>query len=401
MHGEISAGTIRTGVVVVAAGSGTRLGAGIPKAFVKLAGEPLLAHALRGLASIPGRVAIAITVPPGDATRGAEAAEIAATELAPLGDRLEQLELVEGGATRTESVANALAALPECDVILIHDAARALTPASLVAEVVGAVRATGTGIIPVLPVTDTIKRVDASGRVLETPARDELRAVQTPQGFPGAALRDAYARAGAESATDDAGTFAAAGGAVNTITGSPRAFKVTTPDDLSHAEQVFAGGGNGPSIRVGVGTDAHAFDANEPCWLAGLHFADEPGLSGHSDGDAAAHALVDALLGAAGLGNIGSRFGVDDPRYAGASGETFLRATAEILADAGWRASNASVQVICRRPRFGARAEEASRLLSEYIDAPVAVSATTTDGLGFTGRTEGVFAVAVATVVRI
>ncbi len=377
----------------------------MPKAFVPLAGEPMLAHTLRGLRQLPGRLAVTISTPPRNSELAALTQQLAADALAPLGERLESLSVVDGGASRTESVALALAQLPECDVILVHDAARALTPASLVAEVAGAVRATGLGIIPVLPVVDTVKEVSGDGLVLSTPDRSTLRAVQTPQGFPAAALREAYRLADNESATDDAGTFAQAGGEVQTIAGSPLAFKVTTPADLARAEQLLAhpetAGHSLAELRVGVGTDVHAFAADCECWLAGLHFRDEPGLSGHSDGDAAAHAIVDALLGAAGLGTIGTRFGTADPRYAGASGEVFLRATAELLAEAGWRPLNASVQVVCRRPRFGDRIFEAGRVLSEYIGAPVSVSATTSDGLGFTGRTEGVFAVAVAAITRI
>ncbi|NLT27289.1 MAG: 2-C-methyl-D-erythritol 2,4-cyclodiphosphate synthase [Microbacteriaceae bacterium] len=394
-----------TGVVVVAAGSGTRLGAGAPKAFVELAGEPLLAHALRSLLALPGRVAVAVAVPAGDAARRATAEALVAGELAPLGDRLVASACVDGGASRTASVAAGLAALPdECDAVLVHDAARALAPAGLVAEVAGAVRATGAGVVPALPVVDTLKRVDAAGGVLGTADRDGLRAVQTPQGFPAAGLRAAYAAA-ADEATDDAGTFAAHGGAVTTIAGDPLAFKVTTPADLAQAERLLAerraggmGASGGAGLRVGVGTDAHAFDDVSPCWLAGLHFPGERGLSGHSDGDTASHALVDALLGAAGLGDIGSRFGTDDPRYANASGETFLAATREILAEAGFRIRSASVQVIARRPRFGERLAEAAETLTAVVGAPVSVSATTTDGLGFTGRTEGVAAVAVALV---
>ncbi|RRJ87496.1 2-C-methyl-D-erythritol 2,4-cyclodiphosphate synthase [Gulosibacter macacae] len=410
-----------TGVVIVAAGSGTRLGAGVPKAFVELGGETLLAHALRGLTGLPGEVAVAIAVPAADAPRRQLAESLITTELAMLGERLVHASCVDGGKTRSESVAAALTTLPDhCDVVLVHDAARALTPATLVAAVAGAVRATGHGIVPALPVVDTLKQVDASGRVLDTADREVLRAVQTPQGFPAAQLRTAYAAAGAE-ATDDAGTFAAAGGIVEVIAGDDRAFKVTTPADLARAEravQLSKGGGasrasahggtsahGGASayeveLRVGIGTDVHAFDDTSPCWLAGLHFPGERGLSGHSDGDAAAHALVDALLGAAGLGDIGSRFGVDDPRYANASGETFLIATRDMLADAGFRIRNASVQVICQRPRFGDRRLEAGEVLSAAIGAPVSVSATTSDRLGFTGREEGVFAVATALVER-
>ena len=399
-----------TGVIIVAAGSGTRLGAGMPKAFVEVAGEPMLAHALRGLLSLPGRVAISVAIPREDAARRAIAESLVARELAPLGERLVSATCVEGGAERTASVRAALDALPdECDVVLVHDAARALTPASMVAQVAGAVRATGHGIVPALPVVDTLKRVDASGRVLETTDRSVLRAVQTPQGFPAAELRAAY-DATADGATDDAGTFAAHGGTVDTMPGDARAFKITTIDDLAHAERLLAearGARMGeaqdapaPDVRVGVGTDVHAFDETSPCWLAGLFSPGERGLSGHSDGDAASHALVDALLGAAGLGDIGSKFGTDDPKFANASGETFLTATREMLEEAGFRILNASVQVICQRPRFGDRRIEAGEVLGRAIGAPVSVSATTTDRLGFTGREEGVAAIAVALVGR-
>lgn len=258
--------------------------------------------------------------------------------------------------------------------------------------------------------------VDAAGRVVETMDREFLRAVQTPQGFPFSQLLAAYRGGGGET-TDDAATFVAAGGTVEIMPGEASAFKITGPEDLGQAEELLSrqrgsvtSGPVTPSsvvpgpapttgeLRVGVGTDAHAFDDSAPCWLAGIHFPNERGLSGHSDGDAASHAMVDALLGAAGLGSIGSVFGTSDPRFQGAHGSVFLEATRELLAAKGCRIQNVSVQVICHRPRFAERRAEAQAVLSAAIGASVTVSATTSDGLGFSGRNEGVFAIATALV---
>lgn len=396
-----------TGVVIVAAGLGTRLGLGIPKAFVPLAGEPMLAHALRGLTGLPGRIAMAVVVPADDPERRDLAELLVRSECRELGDRLISVRIVDGGNERHVSVRAGLDALPDsCDVVLVHDAARALATPQFIASIAGTVRATGHGIVPALRVTDTIQRVDARGTIIETVDREPLRAVQTPQGFVFEELRAAYSRSDVAT-TDDAGTFLAAGGCVETVPGDTAAFKITTPSDLERAEAMLAerniaGGPQSEpqqTLRVGVGTDIHAFDDASPCWLAGIHFPDERGLAGHSDGDAASHAIVDALLGAAGLGSIGSVFGTDDPRFERAHGVTFLNATRELLAAVGCRPHNVSVQVVCQRPRFGDRAAEASQVLSDALGAPVSVSATTSDGLGFMGaRNEGVFAIATALV---
>lgn len=386
-----------TAIVIVAAGSGTRLGAGAPKAFVELAGRTLLRHALDGVhAAGPMQV---VVVAPGGFEQTAEAELRAA---APAGRP--QGSVVVGGATRQQSVAAGLDALDDdVRIVLVHDAARALTPPAQIAAVAAAVTADA-GVIPALPVVDTLKRVD--GDEITGPVdRSVLAAAQTPQGFPRRALQDAYALALAsgEEHTDDAALFAAAGGAVRRIAGSERAFKITTPADLERARLLLGDRSTSPALpRIGVGTDVHAFGGEGNLWLAGLEWPGEQPLSGHSDGDAVAHAVVDALLGAAGLGDIGQHFGTAHPEYAGAHADVFLARTAELLAEAGYAIGNVSVQFQGNRPRFSARRAEAEHVLSTALGgAPVTVSATTTDGLGFPGRGEGIAVTAVALVHRL
>jgi 2-C-methyl-D-erythritol 4-phosphate cytidylyltransferase/2-C-methyl-D-erythritol 2,4-cyclodiphosphate synthase len=229
----------------------------------------------------------------------------------------------------------------------------------------------------------------------ETVDRSTLTAVQTPQGFPRAQLVAAYAAA-TEDYTDDAALFAAAGHPVHVVQGDPLAFKITTPWDLHRAETMVEPAPAGVGLRTGIGIDVHAYDPASPLWLGGLYWADEVGLAGHSDGDAIAHAICDALLSAAGLGDIGGRFGTDDPRFADAHGEVFLRETLALVHGAGYRVHNVAVQVVGNTPRMSARRLEIEQHLSESLGAPVSVSATTTDSLGFTGRGEGLSAIATA-----
>ncbi|RFA07242.1 bifunctional 2-C-methyl-D-erythritol 4-phosphate cytidylyltransferase/2-C-methyl-D-erythritol 2,4-cyclodiphosphate synthase [Subtercola boreus] len=382
-------------VIVVAAGSGTRLGHGQAKAFVSLAGRTILSRSLDPIFALGAETQVVIVAP---ADRVGEAQQIG-THVA--GAASAYLTVVAGGQTRQESVARGLAVLAgSVQTVLVHDAARALTPVAQFEAVIDAVGASGRAAVPGLPVSDTIKRTDPFGLALETVDRAELSAVQTPQGFPRDQLERAYAQAG-HDATDDAALVAEAGYPVTIIHGDPLAFKITTAWDLRRAEQELQPAPGLVLPRTGVGVDSHAFAPaadEQPLWLAGLLWPAEQGLSGHSDGDAVAHAICDALLSAGGLGDIGSTFGTDDPRFSGARGEVFLTETLRMLTVAGLRVGNVAVQLIANRPRFAARRLEAEGVLAGILGAPVSISATTTDGLGFTGRSEGVVAIATALV---
>ena len=380
----MSSATQTVGVIIVAAGSGTRLERSHPKAFVPVAGRTILERAVRGVPDVAQLVVVAPEAHLSEARDIVASAARVAT-------------VVPGGATRQASVAAGLGVLEAgIRIVLVHDAARALTPADVFDRVVTEVATTGHGVIPVLPVSDTIKRVDGVA-VLETVDRSHLAAVQTPQGFRRDKLERAYALADRDH-TDDAGLVALAGGTVVTVPGDPLAFKITTPADLRRAEHELGESMDGTVQRTGVGIDVHAYDAAEPLWLGGLYWPDEVGLSGHSDGDAMSHAICDALLSAAGLGDIGSRFGTSDPRFAGAHGDVFLRETVSLVSGAGFTISNVAVQLIANTPRLGARRMELEARLTELVGAPVSVSATTSDGLGFTGKGEGVAAIATALV---
>lgn len=374
-------------MIVVAGGSGTRLDAGAPKAFVRIDARTILHHALRAVfAAAPAQV---VVVAPAGWEAEAQAELRSASD-----DLLVPCSVVTGGETRQQSVAAGLAALDDgIGIVLVHDAARPLTPPAQFVAVAQAV-APGAGVIPALPVGDSLKRVSGTD-VTDIVDRSELVAAQTPQGFGRDELAAAFALAAASGAdhTDDAALFAAAGHGVRFVRGSERAFKITTRGDLERARMLL----HPAAPRVGIGTDAHAFGGGGNLWLAGLEWPGEPALSGHSDGDAVAHAIVDALLSAAGLGDIGEHFGTERAEFAGAHAEVFLARTRELVEAAGFEIGNVSVQFQGTRPRFAARREEAQRVLSAALGgAAVSVSATTTDGLGFTGRGEGISATAIA-----
>jgi len=378
------------GVVVVAAGAGTRLGADVPKAFVSVGGRTLLELALEQVFALGEPAQVVVVAPAHNLVLAQDVVRRTA------GPAVEYVSVVPGGATRQESVSAGLAGLwPDVGVVLVHDAARPFVPTAIFQAVIERVRATGDGVIPGLPVIDTLKRI-ADDVAVEAVDRSIMSAVQTPQGFPRAELIAAYAATDRDY-TDDAALFDAAGHTVRVIVGDPLGFKITTPWDLRRAEQLV---GTTATTRNGIGIDIHAFDDSAPLWLGTVHWPDEPGLAGHSDGDALSHAICDALLSAAGLGDLGSRFGTSDPRFAGAHGDVFISATVDLVRGAGFVIQNVAVQVIGNRPRLSGRRAEVEKRLGELVGAPVSVAATTSDGLGFTGEGAGLAAIATALISR-
>lgn len=390
-------------VILVAAGMGTRLGAGIPKALVEVGSKNLAQHAVERILKSQQVSQVIVVVPAGDQRLAQSLAGYKA-----------QLQFVDGGDSRAASVRAGLALVAEgISKILIHDAARAFAPTQLFDNVLAELHKPGCqAVIPALPVTDTIAVVDehAQGeQIRQSPARSTLRAVQTPQGFDAQVLREAHqmldgATAGQlDAVTDDASIVRRAGTKVWVIPGSKDALKVTHPEDLQAAAQLAGSEKKENAMiipRVGTGIDVHAVseDPAREMWLAGLHFPDDIGLSGHSDGDAVAHAACDALFSASGIGDLGTHFGVDRPEFAGASGVRLLGEAARLVREAGFEIGNIAVQFVGRRPRFGARREEANAVLSEAAGAPVSVTATTSDGLGYEGAGQGITAYATALV---
>lgn len=374
-------------VILVAAGDGSRLQAGIPKALVKISDKTLLEHALENILQVQDLVQVVV------ASHEDRVEEFASIAKAFAGDKVE-LAFTPGGLSRQGSIANALKEVTtSADVVLIHDAARCFAPAAVFDRVARAVIETGSAVIPVLPVVDTIKNVNQDV-VLGTVDRDGLRIAQTPQGFSREQIIKGYEVATADF-TDDASLLQAQGALVSSVLGDAMAFKITVQADLEYAELLL---GNKVEQRTGIGTDVHRFseDESKPLYLGTILWPGEIGLEGHSDGDALAHAVVDSLLAAAGLGDIGSNFGVDKPEYAGANGSVFIAETLRLLADQGWSVVNVSVQLIGNKPKLSPRREEVEQALCALVGAPVSVGATTTDGLGFLGSSEGVGAVATA-----
>ena len=372
----------KTAAIIAAAGMGHRLGANLPKSLVKLIDKTLLEHAVANLA--PVAQLLIVTAPAG---YEAEYKKL-------LG---EEVEVITGGVLRSDSIIIAIAKIPNnYEYILVHDAARALASTRLASEVINQLIRGQQAVIPTLEVIDTIKEVDNQGYVRNTLNRAALKIVQTPQGFSRSVLERAHQAS--EDATDDAALVEALGIKVKTIAGEDQAFKITTKGDIKTAVN-FLLPDNQKQLRVGIGVDAHAFsqDKDRKLALAGLIWPDEIGLDGHSDGDVAAHAICDALLSAADLGDLGSNFGVADSKYKGATGAQMLSESLAKVAAAGFEIENVSVQIVGNRPKIAPKRAQAISALSKALaGAKVSLAATSTDGLGFTGEGKGLSAIATA-----
>jgi 2-C-methyl-D-erythritol 4-phosphate cytidylyltransferase/2-C-methyl-D-erythritol 2,4-cyclodiphosphate synthase len=309
------------------------------------------------------------------------------------------IEVVHGGATRSGSVRAALATIAAADIILVHDAARpGLTPA-IVARLAAALADGADGAAPALAVADSLRKVDAIGAVIGEVERDGVMRVQTPQAFRAEALRAAYANAGERTFSDDLAVVRANGGRCVLIAGDPRLMKLTYPEDFPMLERMLSE----RIICVGNGVDAHRFGEGDHVTLCGVKVAHHKGLLGHSDADAGWHALVDAILGALGAGDIGAHFPPSDPQWKGADSERFLRHAAQLADAAGARILHVDVTLICERPKVGPHREAMRRRTAEVMGLPierVSVKATTTERMGFLGREEGLAAQATATLER-
>ena len=372
--------------LVVAAGRGQRFGAGLPKQYHRLAGHAVLHHSASAFAHHPRVDGVRVVIHSDDRALYDEAL-----------DGLALLEPVSGGATRQDSCRRGLESLEALapERVLIHDGARPAIDAGLIDRVIGALDETP-GAIPALPVSDSLKRVAAS-TIIETVDREGLWRAQTPQGFRFPEILAAHRAAAGRELTDDAAVAALAGLAVTVVEGSQRNVKITTGDD--HARTARALDARLES-RTGLGFDVHPFGEGDHVMLCGVRVPHEHGLLGHSDADAGLHALVDAVLGALGAGDIGEHFPADDPRWRGADSAVFVARACEMIATAGGVIANLDVTLVCERPRVSPHREAmVARIAALFAVAParVNVKATTSERLGFTGRGEGVAAMAVAT----
>jgi len=368
--------------LIVAGGRGARAGGSVAKQYRTLLGRPVLSWTIKAF-----RGANVIQVVTGPEDGGAFARATAGLQL---------LAPATGGPNRQESVRLGLEALAAHApaFVLIHDAARPLASPALIARVTEALKKGAQAVVPVMPVTDALKRVE--GDWLAAVSRDGLFRAQTPQGFRFDAILAAHRAQRGREAVDDIAIAENAGMKVTIVAGDERNMKITAPEDFAMAESLLNG-----QTRTGMGFDAHRFGPGDHIWLCGLKIAHNAGLIGHSDADAGLHALTDAILGALGAGDIGQHFPPTDKRWRGASSDKFLKHASDLVAQAGGNVVHCDVTLICEAPKVSPHREAMRARVAEILDlvaSRVSIKATTTEGMGFTGRREGIAAQAVATI---
>ena len=369
--------------LIVAAGKGERLGGGVPKQYRLLGGKPILRWAVESLIAHPAVRGVRVVI-----GQGQQELATAALRGVDVGN------LIEGGAHRADSVRAGLAATSG-DAVLVHDAARPFCPTPVIDRLIAALEF-HEGSAPVLPVGDTLAR--ANSALEDAVDRTGLDRVQTPQAFRLGDLNAAYERWSGSPPTDETTVVRAAGMSVAAVQGDPALEKLTVPADLERAQQWLAGR---LSPRTGMGFDVHAFAGEGPVMLGGIEVPHSRGLAGHSDADVVLHAITDALLGAAGLGDIGEHFPQSDARWKGAASSIFLAHAVDLLRSRGAMIDHVDCTIIAEAPRVGPHRQAIRARIAEIAGLSVeqvSIKATTTEGLGFTGRREGIAAQAVASV---
>ena len=369
--------------LIVAAGSGSRMGDGLPKQFRRIGGKAVLAHAVDALAAHPAIGAVRVVIGAGQEGMASEA----------LAGRNVGAPII-GGAERADSVRAGLA-MVESDVVLVHDAARPFCPPAVVDRLLRALEQEDAA-VPVLPVADTLARAgDGLGDPID---RSSLVRVQTPQAFRLRRLIETYGQWTGPSPTDESTVVRAAGTRVAMVEGDALLEKLTSEADWTRAEQMLD---SRLSSRTGLGFDVHAFAGDGPVMMGGIAIPHAKGLAGHSDADVVLHAITDALLGAAGLGDIGEHFPPSDPQWKGASSDLFLIHAAGLIRSNGGMIDHVDCTVICEEPKVGPHRAAIRASVAHILriaEGSVSIKATTTEGLGFTGRREGIAVQAVASI---
>lgn len=373
-----------TAALIVAAGRGHRFGGPLPKQYTDLNGQMVLNHTVSALLAHPDIDVVRCVIHPDDQSLYENAVA-----------NLNIMPPVSGGATRQDSVRLGLQSLEDLNVdkVLIHDGARPFVSLSVIEGVLNALN-DHAGALPALAVADTLKRGE-EGKITKTVSREGLFRAQTPQGFHLKDILQAHHKFKGDELTDDAQLFESLGLDVVLTEGSPDNFKITTGDDLMRAENLLA---LRSETRTGMGFDAHRFDAGEFVTLCGLEIPHDFGLKGHSDADVALHALTDALLGALGAGDIGQHFPPSDAKWKGAKSDQFVQHATSLMRERGGEIINIDLTLICEAPKIGPHREAMVKSVAKILavdQSRVSVKATTTEGMGFTGRKEGIAAQAI------